>query len=140
MTVDYSTLTAGQEVSNTTIVLDSNTITRYIESVSGDSTLRYPLGPDVVPPMAIAALGLRAIINDLGIPEGTLHSSQDLAFLGPTFVGDKLTCRASVKLNSVRRESRFVSISLCINDAGDREVMTGTTTLIMPATGTLQDA
>ena len=140
MTVDYATLTAGQEVSNTTFVLDANTITRYIESVGGASGLRCPPDPDLVPPMAIAALGLRAIINDLGIPEGTLHSSQDLAFLGPTFVGDKLTCRAAVKLNSIRRNSRFVSISLFIKDAGDREVMKGTTTLIMPATGTLQDA
>ena len=40
--------------------------------------------------------------------------------------------RATVARNSVRRSSRFVDIALSVRDEEDREVMSGTTTLIMP--------
>ena len=132
MTVDYSTLAVGQEVSNRLIRVDADTVTKYVGAVD-DATAR-PGGPGEAkaPPMAVAALGLRGVLDDLGIPSGALHAGQELRFSGPVDVDASLMCRATVARNSVRRGSRFVDIELSVVDEDEREVMSGTTTLIMP--------
>ena len=57
MTVDYSTLALGQEISNRMIRVDAHTVTKYVGAVD-DATAR-PGGPGEAkaPPMAVAALG-----------------------------------------------------------------------------------
>lgn len=132
MTVDYSTLAVGQEVSNRTISLDAGTVSKYAGAV--DDATAQPGGPGEtkVPPMAVAALGLRGVLDDLGIPSGALHAGQELSFSGPVEVEARLRCRATVARNSVRRGSRFVDIALSVVDEEDTEVMSGITTLIMP--------
>jgi len=131
MTVDYSNLAAGQEVSNRSIRVDGRTVSKYVGAV-GDATAQ-PGGPGEAkaPPMAVAALGLRGVLEDLGIPSGALHAGQELSFSGPVDVEASLRCRATVARNSVRRGSRFVDINISVRDEEDREVMSGTTTLIM---------
>ena len=132
MTVDYSTLAVGHEVSNRTFRVDACTVSKYVGAV-GDATAQ-PGGPgeDKTPPMAVAALGLRGVLDDLGIPSGALHAGQELRFAGPVDVDARLRCRATVARNSVRRGSRFVDIALSVLDDDEMEVMSGTTTLIMP--------
>ena len=129
---DYSTLAVGQEVSNRLISVDADTVAKYVGAVA-DATAR-PGGPGEAkaPPMAVAALGLRGVLDDLGIPSGALHAGQALRFSGPVDVDASLRCRATVARNSVRRSSRFVDLALSVWDEEDREVMSGTTTLIMP--------
>ncbi len=132
MTVDYSNLAAGQEVSNRSIRVDACTVTRYVAAVGDATALPGGSGEAKAPPMAVAALGLRGVLDDLGIPSGALHAGQELLFSGPVDVDARLRCRATVARNSVRRGSRFVDINMSVRDEEDREVMSGTTTLIMP--------
>ena len=77
-------------------------------------------------------MGLRGIVADLGIPEGTVHAGQELDFGGAVRVGDVLRCRAVLSQNSVRGETRLVSLRLSVEDGVGRQVMTGKTTLLMP--------
>ena len=132
MTVDYSTLAIGQEVSNRSIGLDAGTVSKYAGAVGDATALPGGLGEAKAPPMAVAALGLRGVLDDLGIPSGALHAGQELVFSGPVDVDARLKCRATVARNSVRRGSRFVDIALSVVDEEDTEVMSGTTTLSMP--------
>ena len=132
MAVDYSTLAVGQEVSKRLFALDVETVGKYVAAVDDGSAQGKGSGIPAVPPMAIAALGLRGVLEDIGVPGGALHAVQDLEFSGPVEVGANLVCRATVARNSVRRRSRFVGIALSVSDGAGREVMAGTTTLIMP--------
>ncbi len=132
MTVDYSTLAVGQEVSNRSISLDAGTVSKYVGAVDDATARPGAPGDGKAPPMAVAALGLRGVLDDLGIPSGALHAGQELSFSGPVDVDASLRCKATVARNSVRRGSRFVDIALSVVDEEDGEVMSGTTTLIMP--------
>lgn len=132
MTVDYSTLAIGQEVSNRSFGLDAGTVSKYAGAVGDATALPGGPGEAKAPPMAVAALGLRGVLDDLGIPSGALHAGQELVFSGPVDVDARLKCRATVARNSVRRGSRFVGIALSVVDEEDTEVMSGITTLIMP--------
>ena len=75
---------------------------------------------------------MTCVLDDLGIPSGALHAGQELRFSGPVDVDASLVCRATVTRNSVRRGSRFVDIALSVVGKEEGEVMSGTTTLIMP--------
>ena len=113
------------------IRLDGGTVSKYVGAVADSTALPGGPGEGKAPPMAVAALGLRGVLDDLGIPSGALHAGQELSFSGPVDVDARLRCRATVARNSVRRGSRFVDIVLSVLDDEEAEVMSGTTTLIM---------
>ena len=66
--------------------MDIETVSRYVDAV-GDETFDSPVmrGEDskqvCVPAMAVAAISVRGVVNDLQIPGGTLHLGQELQFL-----------------------------------------------------------
>ena len=133
MSVDFATLETGQELSDKSYVLDAQTVERYIGTVEDGSGIYQPADDrPIVPAMAVAALGLRGIVADLGIPEGTVHAGQELEFSDAVRVGDVLRCRAVLSQNAVRGETRLVSLRLTVEDGAGRQVMSGKTTLLMP--------
>jgi hypothetical protein len=137
MSVDFATLETGQELSDKSYVLDAQTVERYIGAVGDGSGIYKPTDDRaIVPAMAVAALGLRGIVADLGIPEGTVHAGQELEFSGAVRVGDALRCRAVLSQNAVRGETRLVSLRLTVEDGAGRQVMTGKTTLLVPSGAT----
>lgn len=131
MAVDYSGLVPQQVISTRTFRLDAETVSRYIEAV-GDSSLPDD-GRAYVPPMAIAALGLRGVIADLAIPGGTLHLGQELEFLRAVRVGEALECRATLLQNSLRGQWRFMVVQLQVTDGKGQKVMEGKSTITVPA-------
>ena len=76
MTVDHASLEPGQTISDRRYTLDDAAVSLYVAAV-GDRSGLYEAGDGVTPPMAVAALGLRGVVEDLRIPGGTLHTSQE---------------------------------------------------------------
>ena len=131
MTVDHASLEPGQTISNRRYTLDDAAVTRYVNAV-GDRSGLYETGDGVTPPMAVAALGLRGVVEDLRIPGGTLHTSQELEFLAGVAAGSELRCEADVMQNSVRGDRRFLVVDIRMDDADGRRVLNGKSTLVLP--------
>ena len=129
MPVDYAKMALGDEISRRTLVLDEDSVDRYADAVSDSNVVYGANGKRMVPPMAIAALSLGGVINDLKIPGGTVHASQELAF--PVAV-PTLECKATLVGNSTRGDWRFMVVDLRVADE-DAEVMTGKSTIMLPA-------
>jgi acyl dehydratase len=83
--------------------------------------------------MAIAALSLRGVVNDLQIPGGTLHVGQEMGFKNSVQVGETLRCIASLASNNVRREWRFMVVTLTVLNSSGHSVMEGKSTIMLPA-------
>ena len=133
MPVDYAALRPGQEISRQTYRLDPDTVARYVEAVGDQSRFSMqPRDTAPVPPMAVAALGLRGVLEDLAIPGGAVHAGQELEFSGAVQVGETLQCIATLAQNSVRGEWRFMVVQLAVQDGGGRQVMTGKSTIMVP--------
>ena len=134
MPVDYSALAPGQDISDRTYLLDAASVARYIEAV-GDRSGIFSQADDGAgaPPMAVAALSLRGVVEDLAIPGGTLHVGQELEFVRAVPIGSTLECKATVLQNSVRGEWRFFVVQLAVEDKSGHEVMKGKSTLMLPA-------
>ena len=131
--IDYSKLEAGQRISSQSVTLASKAVTDYLAAVEDTSNLTASDGTPLVPPMAIAALALSAVINALQIPGGTVHASQELGFGASVPVGETLECTATLAQNSVRRNWRFLAVNLEAISAEGFVVMEGKSTIMLPA-------
>jgi acyl dehydratase len=128
--VDYAALSAGQTVSRQVCLLDDATISAYVAAVDDGSPLA---GSEFVTPMAVAALSVRGVVNDLRIPGGTLHLGQEIEFTDAVRVGETITCAAELSQNSLRGASRILVVGLSVTTGNGRTVMTGKSTIAVPA-------
>ena len=133
MPVDYAALEPGQTISRRTYRLSADMVARYVEAVDDRSAVFDPSDrPAVAPAMAVAALTLRGVVEDLQMPSGTLHAGQELEFHAAVSVGETLECEATIAQSSVRAERRFVVVELSVRDSTGLRVMSGKSTLVVP--------
>lgn len=138
MSVDYSKLQPGESVSSQSYVLDRGTVVAYAEAVGDRHQLRSDDGRVILaPPMAVAALSLKGVVNDLAIPGGTLHVGQELEFRRAVAIGERLACNALLTQNSVRGSWRFLVVRLEVDDSDGHRVMDGKSTIMLPFEGML---
>ena len=127
MPINYSQLESKQIISNRQHVLDDSTVNSYIEAVEDQSS-----GVTNVPPMAIAALSLKGVIQDLEIPGGTLHVGQEITFKHSINTPQTLLSQAEVIQNSLRGNQRFLVIGIMVTDGEGKEVMEARSTIMIP--------
>lgn len=88
-------------------------------------------GTDAVPPMAVAALSVRALLEVTGLPPGAIHAGQDLVFRHAVRAGDRLS--ASARIASRGERSGWVLMGIDMTVArGTEEVMSGRAVLTFP--------
>ena len=136
-TIDYAALAIGQEVSRQSYVLDKKSVDLYMEAVQDNSSMDTPYEyvdlPNLAPPMSVAALSLRGVVNDLKIPGGTLHVGQEMTYTKPVEVGEQLDCVAVLTSNNVRGDWRFMVVDLQVSNIAGKIVMGGKSTIMLPA-------
>ena len=130
--IDYSKLETGQMLSRQSLTLDAKAVGDYASAVDDKSNPATKDGVPLVPPMAIAALALSAVINTLQIPGGTIHASQELSFGAVAAIGASLDCTATVAQNSVRRNWRFLVVNIEATSESGIAVMEGKSTIMLP--------
>lgn len=125
----YNSLIAGDVVSERSYNIDNRMIEQYITAVQDTS---FQNDDSFVPPMCISALSLRGAIEDLKIPSGTLHASQEITFIKPVSINQSLSCHAKISSNTLRGDWRFMAIVLSVTDMNEIEVMSGKSTIMLP--------
>ena len=130
--ISYSELEIGTIVSKQSYVLDREAVQKYILAVEDSTFSTVAESSNIAPPMSIAALSLRGVVNDLNIPGGTLHIGQELSFLKTVPVGMYLECEAVLSSNSVRGDFRFMVVDLSVRDDVKDHVMKGKSTIMLP--------
>ena len=88
---------------------------------------------DVVPPLAQGALLLGALMEQMALPPGALHTGQEFAFLRAVAPGEPLEGRIAVAQHSERRGSVIAAFDLELRDADGEPVLRGRSTVIAPA-------
>ena len=131
--MDYGELEAGQEVSRHSYRLDSTLVSDYVDAVQDSSGPLRDGDGELVPAMAVAALTLKGVVEDLRIPGGTLHAGQEFEFSGSAHVGDSVDCVAALAQNSVRGDWRFLIVECVVSGESDTQVMKGKSTIMIPA-------
>ena len=131
---DYAALAVGDVISDRTFPLGLEGVQKYASAVRDESGMFDPTDePPTVPPMAVATFALRGVLDDLGIPEGTLHVGQEVSFLGAVAAGEELSCKAVISQNAVKTGFRLMAVGMDVRDGKDQPVMTAKSTILVPA-------
>ena len=93
-------LAAGHVFPPITFKVDAEQAYAYCGAV-GDALGLYE-DAGVVPPLAVAALALGALLEQVSLPPGTLHAAESLSFKAPVAAGATLECRATLAQRSQR--------------------------------------
>ena len=134
MVSDYDALAAGQELCRHTYTLDESFVAAYVAAVEDESgALTGDCGEPLVPAMAVAALSVQGVIQELRIPGGTLHAGQEFEFQSAVQVGQSLECVATLAQHSARGGWRFLVIDCEVTGECSAPVMTGKSTIMIPA-------
>ena len=131
MPASLDALPKGHEMPASTFVLSSDWVRNYIEAVEDEAT--PALSADLVPPLAVAALSIRALLDGARLPPGALHLGQELAFLRPIRAGERLSASAKVAGRGERQGWLLMSVDLSVQDEGGQPVMAGRARVAMPA-------
>ncbi len=133
MTNDYESLQPGDLVSKRLHTITEETLSIYLDAVQDQTEiLQDHDGNITTPPMAVAAISLKGVIEDLKIPGGTLHVSQETSNINTVAVGAELTCEANVITNSVRGAWRFLTVELKVTADNKALVLSGKSTIMLP--------
>jgi len=111
--------------------LDADAVAAYLAAVEDANRLYQD--DNITPPLAIAACAMKALFDDIGLPAGTIHISQELEFTGVINTGESLTSQAIVKRRQTRGKLDMLTIGFEITNQQQRTVLTGETSLILPA-------
>jgi len=128
--IEYSQLEAGYQFPATSYKLDSSTVATYLKAVEDTSCLYQDT--QLVPPMAIAAYAMAALSQNISLPPGVIHVSQELEFISTVSVNDSLTSYAKVGRKQSRGKLHLLAIDLDVLNQNQEVVLTGKTTFILP--------
>ena len=87
-----------------------------------------------VPPMAVAALAIRALLERAGLPPGAVHRRQELTFTAQVRRGETLAVSATILSRDKRPRLTVMGVELRVTRGGDT-VMNGEATIWFPDEG-----
>ncbi len=123
-------IAAGSELDKVRYTLDRDLIADYL-SVVGSEPALYQFG-DMVPPTAMAALGMRTLLDGLGLPPGAVHAAQELTMHRTAIWDQNVLCSARVAQTSQRKDGRFLVLEFEIADEDGFPILEGRTIVIAP--------
>jgi acyl dehydratase len=130
MTLSLAALEKGHEFPPVSFDLSPEWVGQYVSAV-GDEAIAG-VGSDAVPPMAVAALSIRALLEHASLPPGTIHVGQELSFERAVQVGERLSVTVRIVSRGERAGWVLMSVELRVGASGEA-VMTGRATVTFPA-------
>ncbi len=125
-----ASLPKGHSFPPTAFDLSPGWVRDYTEAVEDSAIAR--LAGDLVPPMAVAALSIRALLDSAALPAGAIHLGQELAFQRPVRAGERLLVDARVSSRGERQGWVLMGVDLSARGADGTTAMTGRATLTFP--------
>ena len=127
--MELSALSPGQVLVDQELTLSAETSAAYREAVEDTSAVYQE--HTAVPPTALAALALAAVMRAVELPAGAVHVGQELEFTGAVEPGASLRCTVSVAGNGVRGGNRLLALRFQVTRES-QPVVAGRTSIIVP--------
>ena len=136
--IQYDQLNAGYEFPSASFDLDAATISKYLEAVDEPGSLyRQSDNPQnltgLVPPMAITTYVMKMLSQELSLPPGAIHITQEIASQKVVKVGTRITCQARVSQIWKRGKFHLLNIDLSVLDQTEELVQSGKVSFILPS-------
>jgi hypothetical protein len=134
MTVSLASLPKGHEFAETPFELTPEWLADYRAAVEDQTNAHTD-----VPPLALAAFAIRALLDQAALPMGAIHVSQELSFLNRAEMGAVVVARARVASRGKRQGWVLMGIEMTIDGGSGTSMMSGRATITFPAEGRAQE-
>jgi hypothetical protein len=123
-------LPRGHRFPAATFRISPEGVARYLDAVQD----RSAACGDAAPPLAVAALALRALLERLELPAGSLHAAQDVECRAAVPLNAELTMRGEVAQRSERGGfvAAVIEFEVAAADSLGEPVLVGRTTVMAP--------
>ena len=128
MTVSLADLPKGHEFAETRFELTPEWVAEYRAAVEDEAT-----APPDVPPLSLATLSIRALLNQAALPYGAIHVSQELNFSLAAQPSDVIVARARIASRGERAGWVLMGVELAVEDEAGAPMMDGRATITFPA-------
>ena len=134
MSTSIELLEKGYRFPPVFFVLDETAVCDYLEAAEDAAlpALCRAQGEAWAPPMAVAALALRGLMEAMGLPPGAVHGSQEFEFRRPVVVGERLASHAWVAHRSQRSGWLALAVETEVTDAAGQAVLAGRASVLIP--------
>jgi acyl dehydratase len=105
-------------------------VRQYLKA-TGDTHVEY-FESDLVPPLALAAYALAALLEKLALPPGAIHSLQEVEALGPVRMGEEINGVARLERPRRRGGLQFTTASYTLQKVNGQQIQTGKSTVLIP--------
>jgi hypothetical protein len=128
MAVSLAALPKGHEFAQTKFAMTPDWVSRYCAAVEDQTTT-----PPSVPPLALATLSIRALLEQAALPEGAIHVSQDVKYSLDGPPSGEMVAKARVGSRGERAGWVLMGIELEVQDGAGTSVMAGRAIITFPA-------
>ena len=132
MTLDIRRLARGDVLPSFSLCVTAHDVRAYLEATGEVASPSATLWSDTVPPLALGAFALSALMERLPLAPGTLHAGQDFEFHRAVSPGEELRATVTVEQRTERRGSLLTTLALALH-TGDGLALSGRTTIVQPA-------
>ena len=112
--------------------LTPEAVHEYLSAVSDN----LPLYTDLhcAPPIMLAARVVALLLDRLSLPDGAVHSLQDIEAVGALTVGATVSAKAAIEPIRERGGMRFLTVNYTVSEeTTGTDLMKGRTTVLLPA-------
>jgi hypothetical protein len=133
---EFHALRRGEVLPPFSLCVSGEEVREYIEATGGDPAVWC----HTVPPLALAALTLAGLMDQVPLPPGAVHVAQELESVAAVRHDETVEAQLSIAQQSVRQGTNVVVFALEVRREG-RTVLRGRSTVMAPSpTATTTDA
>ena len=112
--------------------ITSDAVHEYLSAV-GDNLPLY-MDSECAPPIMLAARVVALLLKRLSLPDGAIHSLQDIETVDALRVGSTVSAVATVEPVRERSGMRFLTVNYAVSEESTgSDLMNGRTTVLLPA-------
>lgn len=131
MTIDFFEIELGDVLPEFPVRVGVDDLRDYLAATGESEAPSARLWVETVPPLALGAFVLAALMEQLPPPFGAVHAGQEFEFHRAVAPGEELAARVTVDRRAERRGSLFTAFGIELR-AGEELVAEGRTTLVNP--------
>lgn len=128
MPLEFHDMRRGDAVPRYTFRAGTDERDAYLHA-TGESVDHWP---EAMPPLALCALALGGLIDEVPLPDGAVHAGQELEFLRPVPLGAEVEANVTLVQRGDRRGTLVYVFDLDLRCAGE-PVVHGRSTVIATA-------
>ena len=123
-------LPVGYKFNAVDYTISKKDVDNYLSAI-GTSSPFYSTN-EICPPTALLAFSLRSIMEEISLPEGSIHVSQEMSCHATIYNNDKVVLGGAISQSSSRSGWRYLTLDITVASGAQKCSISGKATILVP--------